>query len=113
MDASDFAPVVDYMLTRREDRQLVRNVTVIQSEACIPQHKVMICSMRLGEKIRRRKEVFVSKCRVWKLKEKEGQRKFEAQIQAKADTRVDGDVESLWAKLKESLLAVADEVCGV
>ena len=31
--------VVDYMLTRREDRQLVRNVTVIQSEACIPQHK--------------------------------------------------------------------------
>ena len=50
--------------------------------------------MRLGEKTRRRKEVFESKCRVWKLKEKEGQKKFEAQIQAEADTRVDGDVES-------------------
>ena len=46
------------------------------------------------------------------MKEKEGRKKFEAQIQAEADTRVDGDVESLWAKLKESLLAVADEVCG-
>ena len=34
--------VVDYMLTRREDRWMVRNVTVTQSEACIPQHKPMI-----------------------------------------------------------------------
>ena len=46
------------------------------------------------------------------MKEKEAQRKYEAKIQAKAETLVSGDVESLWMKLKESLLAAADEVCG-
>ena len=50
--------VVDYVLIRREERQMISNITVIQCEACIPQHKLMICVMKLKENVRKRKEVF-------------------------------------------------------
>jgi len=105
---------VDYVLVRKEEMQNVRNVTVIQSEACITQHKLMVCAiMMLNENVRKRKEVFTRKCRVWKLKEEDVHRQFQDKIQAKADVRVEGDdVEGLWTKLKESLLEVSDQVCG-
>ena len=60
---------VDYVLIKREKRQMVSNVTVIQCEAYIPQHKLMICVTKLKEDVRKRREGFVSECRVWKLKE--------------------------------------------
>ena len=103
---------VDYVLTGREERQMVSNVTVIQCEACITQHKLMICVVKLKENVRKRREVFVSKCRVWKLKEADVHRNFQEKINAKADAEFEGDVENLWTKLKERLLEVADEVCG-
>ena len=62
--------------------------------------------------MRKRREVFVSKCRVWKLKEADVHRNFQEKINAKADAKFEGDVENLWMKLKERLLEVADEVCG-
>ena len=43
---------------------MVSNVTVIQCEAYIPQHKLMICVVNLKKNVRKRWEVFVSKCRV-------------------------------------------------
>ena len=103
---------VDYVLIRREERQMISNITVIQCEACIPQHKLMICVMKLKENVRKRKEVFVSKCRVWKLKEADVHRNFQEKINAKADAEFEGDVENLWKKLKEKQPEVADEVCG-
>jgi hypothetical protein len=103
---------VDYVLMRKEERPLVSNVRVIQSEACIPQHKLLICEMKLRGRLEKKREVFVSKCRVWKLKDEELRRDFQEKIQVKADLRGDGDVESMWKLLKDSLLEVADEVCG-
>jgi hypothetical protein len=47
--------------------------------------------MKLMENDRKRKEMFVSKCRVWKLKE--------------------ADV-SLWNNVKKNLLEAADDICG-
>ena len=103
---------VDYVLIRKEERPLVSNVKVIQSEACIPQHKLVVCEMKLVEKLEKKRKVFVSKCRVWKLKEKEQRLNFEDKIKEKAELRGDGDVESKWKMLKETLLEAADEVCG-
>ena len=102
---------MDYVLVKREERPLVSNVTVTQGEACIPQHKLVICEMKLVDRVMKM-EVFVSKCRVWKLKEKERQLNFEEKIRERADIGGEGDVEGLWLKLKESLLEAADEVCG-
>jgi hypothetical protein len=72
----------------------------------------MICVMKLKESGRNRKEVFVSKCRVWKLKEADVHRNFQKKINAKADAEFEGAIENLWMKLKERLLEVADEVCS-
>jgi hypothetical protein len=47
---------------------MVSNVTMTLSESCIPQHKLLICAMKLKENVRMRREVFVSKFRFWKLK---------------------------------------------
>lgn len=85
---------------------------VIPSEACIPQHKLVICEMKLVEKLEKKRKAFVSKCRVWKSKEEEPRLNFEEKIRAKAELRGDGDVESKWKMLKETLMEVADEVCG-
>ena len=68
--------------------------------------------MKLKENLRKRNEVFVSKYRVWKLKEANVHRNFQEKINAKADAEFEGDVENLWKKLKERLLEVADEVFG-
>ena len=62
--------------------------------------------MKLKENVRKRKEIFVSKCRVWNLKEADVHRNFQDKINAKADAEFDGDVENLWTKLKERLLEV-------
>src|SRR5664279_4547220 len=91
-ESRGYKTMVDYVLTRREERHMVSNVTVIQSEACITQHKLIICVMRWDEKVRKRKEVFVRKCMVWKLKEEDVCRKCQEKISAEADVIVDGDV---------------------
>lgn len=103
---------VDYVLIRKGERKVVSNVKVVQSEACIPQHKLVICDMNLMNRVEKKREVFVSKCKVWKLKDAEPQLKFEEKMKLKADVRGEEGVESLWTFLKESLLDVADEVCG-
>ena len=111
-ESGGFKTMVDYILVRKEERRTVRNVTVIQSEACIKQHKLMISVILLDDQVKKKKEVFESKCRVWKLKEEEIHMKFKEKFQSKAESRVADNVESLWKTLKDSLLNVADEVCG-
>ena len=104
--------VVDYVLLRKEERKLVRDVMFIPSEACIPQHKLMICVVGFCGQVGRRKEVFESRCRVWRLKEDEVRRTFLEKVQARVDVKGESGVESQWAELKNSFLEVADEVCG-
>jgi hypothetical protein len=103
---------VDYVLIRKEERRGISNEKVVQSEACIPQHKLVICEMNLVDRVEKKREVFVSKCKVWKLEEAETHLKFGEKNKLKADGRGEGGVECLWNFLKESLLDVADEVCG-
>jgi hypothetical protein len=43
--------VIDYVLVRRYDRVAVSDVKVIGSEACISQHKLMVCLPVLKESV--------------------------------------------------------------
>jgi hypothetical protein len=104
--------VVDYVLIRRCDRGLILNVNVIQSEECIPQHKLLVCVMKVTEKFRVKQKSFVSKCKVWKLKQPEVRETFCAKLKLKAEERVNGEVESVWSGLRDGVLEVADAVCG-
>src|SRR4029077_5341653 len=60
----------------------------------------------------KRKEGFVSKCRVWKLKDDGVKSQFEEKVHAKAVVRTKGDAESMWNELKDCLLEVSEETCG-
>ena len=86
------------------------NIRVIQGEACIPQHKLVICDMKLVKNLKKRKEIFVSKCRIWKLKDDEVRKHFEKKIEARKKISSEGNVESLWKNIKKCLLEVSDEV---
>ena len=91
---------------------MVRNVNVIQGEACFPQHKLLLCVLDVcGEGKKKRREPFTSRCKVWKLKEPEIRTDFQQRIHDKAIKREDGDVDAIWGSLRECLLEVADEVC--
>ena len=96
---------------------MVKNVTVIQGESCLLQHKLLVCMLAV-EDVRQRimkKEVFVSRCRVWRLKKEETcqafKSKVEEQLHATAEVK-DMDVETAWCSMRNCLLEVANEVCG-
>src|SRR5260221_13713114 len=91
---------------------MVKNVKVIGSEACILQHKLLVSEMELKEHVKKSRVTFVSKPRVWRLKEAEIQKRFREKVQNREAERDEGDVESMWNGLKDCLLGVAEEVCG-
>ena len=93
--------VVDYVLMRQCQHSMVSDVTVVNGEACIPQHKLLLCKVEWGECVKRRKAVYVNRCRVWKLKEGENCIAFKEKVEA--DLVVVGneeDMESDWCSLK-------------
>ena len=88
-------------------------MNVIQGESCITQHKLLLCVLDLGEGFeKKRREPFLSRCKVWRLKEEEIRTVFQQKMQDKAVMREDGDVNVIWGSLRQCLLEVADEVCG-
>ena len=107
--------VVDYILIRKVERKLVRNVNVIPGEACLQQHKLLVCMLNLRENVRRRKEIFVSRCKIWKLKEERFREEYRQRVQNRARMfrRGGGGVDVLWEGLKECLVTEAEEVCGM
>ena len=56
--------------------------------------------------------MFVSKCKVWRLREEGVRRRFGEQVEASAAGRKDSDVEGVWNGLKSCLLGAAEDVCG-
>ena len=57
-ESGDSRTVVDYILIRKAERKWVRNVNVIPDEACLQQHKLLVCMLNLRESVKKR-EIFV------------------------------------------------------
>ena len=57
--------------------------------------------------------MFVSRFKVWRLKEAEIKEAFRAKVGERLVMRVDGNVNETWGGLRDCLLEVADEVCGM
>ena len=104
--------VVDYILARKSERCTFRNVTVMQGEPSLQQHKLLVCMLVLKEQASFKRAAFVSRCRVWKLKEAGIREAFRKRVEGKMAGRSDGDVNVVWGGLRDCLLDVADEVCG-
>jgi len=109
--------MVDYILVRKANMKTVQNVTVIQGESSLQQHKLLVGKLQLCEySQRKRKEVFTPRSKVWRLKEPDFQQAFQDRVKERLangpETEGVCDVEMVWSSLKECLLDVAEEVCG-
>src|SRR2546425_11812661 len=68
--------VVDDMFVRRCDLAKVSDINVIGCEECVQQHKLLICKIDLQESVKKRKEKFVGRHKVWRLWENEKKENF-------------------------------------
>src|SRR5439155_6006616 len=93
--------VVDYVLVRKCDRTLVTNVKVAQNEECIPQHKLIVRNVVMRESLKEKKAAFVSKCKVWKLRDADVGKRFQEKVTSIAAARIKGTVESEWNSMKD------------
>jgi len=63
----------------------------------------------------KKREVFISRCRTWRLKNEETRQAFKSKVEerlhATAEVK-DVDVETAWCCMRNCLLEVANEVCG-
>ena len=84
--------VVDYSLVRQNERSLLNNITVLQGESSLQQHKLLVGMLVMNELVKKKREVFVSRCKVWRLKEAEIREVFHAKVEERLAMRVDGNI---------------------
>ena len=107
--------MIDYLIVRKTDCCLVKEVKVISSEECVPQHRMVIGRLVIHMKPQKKKIVkFVPKPRVWKLKDAGTTRLFNHEMEARNDdvTKAD-DIQKKWLLMKETWLKYSKPVCGM
>ena len=113
-ESGECRTAVDYILSRKSERRMVRDVRVVKIE-CIKQHRLLICIFDLKEKVGMKCKVKpVKRCKVWNLKQAETKSIFCERVQARAALmrKEPGDVEKVWKDLKDCFLEEAVDVCG-
>ena len=89
--------VIDYILIRKSERKLIRDIKVIGQEECISSHKLIICVLDLKEGLNKYKMEFVKRCKVWKLRDDVTAGIFKERVQIRAALVVKpAGVEEVW-----------------
>ena len=103
---------IDYILVRKSDRKVVKDVKVVSGEEYVSQHRLLVCNIV----VKNAKEVerkYRPRRKVWKLNDEHLVRHFSAAVQQLASNKqCDDSVESTWATLRDSLLEATNETCG-
>ena len=98
---------IDYVLVRKANRKLIRDMKVVAGERCAPQHKLVVCDVNIKSMVER-KRPFAPRRKIWKLKESAISDSFYIHFTQNLDKidEVDrnGNVESKWAMSKDCLL---------
>ena len=113
--SEDNRSMIDYLMVRKTDCCLVKDVKVISSEEYVPLHQLVIGRLVIPMKTQKKKIVkFVPKCTVWKLKDEETARLFTHEMAAGNDdvTKAD-DIQKKWLLMKETWLKASKQVCGM
>ena len=100
--SGDNRSIIDYLMVRKTDRCLVKDVKVISSGKCVPQHRMVIGRLVIHMNPQKKKIVkFVPKPRVWKLKDEETASLFTHEMAAINDevTKAD-DIQKKWLLMK-------------
>src|SRR6187399_2468777 len=110
--SGDSKSQIDYILVRRKDKSFLKNVTVINGEACITQHTWLLCNIELpGKLVKQRRKQEIDRCRIWQLKDNEVDAAFRDEFKHKAEERETGDVDFVWNQFKEGIITAADKTC--
>src|SRR3989442_1057253 len=88
------------------------DINVIRSEKCVQQHKLLVCKIGLHECVKKRKNKFVGRYKVWRLRETAIEKDFGDRGKNREERRDKDDLESMWKGLKDCLLEDTETVCG-
>lgn len=76
---------VDYILLRRRDRKLAIDIKVIPSEEWPPQHRLLVCDLRISAPRQQRRK-FQPRLRTWKLRDPDVQQQFQQTFRDTVET---------------------------
>lgn len=103
---------IDFLMVRKGDQRLVKNVKVIVGEECVSQHRLVIGDLTLGSS-RSAKKKHVPRLRVWKLSEENVKSEFQkkvAHLAEEADEK--NGIDGRWDLMRKIWLKATEEVCG-
>ena len=88
---------IDLILLRKRNLKMAKDIKVIPSEECVPQHKLLICELRLKTP-KPHPKPFSPKLRYWKLKEPTVQEEYERVFKSKVNAfnNVEASTEEIW-----------------
>ena len=75
----------------------------------------MIGKLLVREQVRRKKQAFKSKPKLWRLKDPRVQREFRIRVEqlgSESEAAKNLNVETMWTGMKDNLLTAAEEACG-
>ena len=99
--------MIDYLMIKTADRCLAKDV--ISSVDCVPQHRLVIPMKTQKRKIAK----FVSKPKVWKLKDEDTAILFTREMAARNDDVTKADnVQKKWLLMKETWIKCSTQVSG-
>ena len=104
---------IDFILLRKRNLKMAKDIKVIPSEECVPQHKLLICELRLKTP-KPHPKPFSPKLCYWKLKEPTVQEEYERVFKSKVNAfnNVEASTEEIWNQLKTAPLDTTNETCG-
>ena len=96
---------IDLILLWKRNLKMAKDTKVIPSEECVPQHKLLICELRLKTP-KPHPKPFSPKLCYWKLKEPTVQEEYERVFKSKVNAfnNVEASAEEIWNQLKTALL---------
>jgi len=105
------ATQIDFLLTRSIDRQSCINCKVIPGESVVTQHRLLVMTIRLKEKAKKKVRQEEPRIRWWTLRDAKA-KVFTEKVIEEADWDGEVDPDMTWLRMKNCFLRVAKEVLG-
>ncbi|AQK42962.1 hypothetical protein ZEAMMB73_Zm00001d025104 [Zea mays] len=103
---------IDFVLTRREDKQACLDCKVIPGESVVPQHNLVVADFRFRISTHRVKQAKIARTKWWKLKG-ETSEVFREIVFVEGAWPEEEDANNKWVKMVTCIRKVASEVFGV
>src|SRR2546425_3766524 len=79
---------------------------------CVQQHKLLICKIDLQESVKKRKEKFVGRHKVWRFRETEIRKEFFEKGEEREGRRGERDLVAMWEGVKGCFFEETETVGG-